>query len=102
MNNQGTLNMKLERKRGEASGRRELLRGGALLDWRSAERIPWGALLIFAGGIALASAFTTSGSSPRNATSVKVAISETDGCLGVMTASRTSARPSLKASTMTL
>lgn len=36
-------------------------RGGALLDWRSAERIPWGALLIFAGGIALASAFTTSG-----------------------------------------
>ena len=36
-------------------------RGGRLLEWRVAERIPWGALVLFAGGIALASAFESSG-----------------------------------------
>jgi len=36
-------------------------RGGTLLTWQRAERIPWGALLVFAGGIALAQAFSTSG-----------------------------------------
>lgn len=33
----------------------------ALLTWEAASRIPWGALLLFAGGIALATAFQESG-----------------------------------------
>jgi sodium-dependent dicarboxylate transporter 2/3/5 len=36
-------------------------RGGALLDWKSAGDIPWGMLLLFAGGICIASAFRASG-----------------------------------------
>jgi sodium-dependent dicarboxylate transporter 2/3/5 len=36
-------------------------RGGQLLDWETAESIPWGALVLFGGGIALATAFQTSG-----------------------------------------
>ena len=36
-------------------------RGGPLLDWKTAERIPWGALILFGGGIALATAFESSG-----------------------------------------
>ena len=35
--------------------------GRRLLDWDRAERIPWGALVLFGGGIALASAFQQSG-----------------------------------------
>lgn len=36
-------------------------RGGRLLDWETASRIPWGALVLFGGGIAIASAFASSG-----------------------------------------
>ncbi|MGH8108235.1 MAG: SLC13 family permease [Arenimonas sp.] len=36
-------------------------REGRLLDWASAEKIPWGALVLFGGGIALATAFDKSG-----------------------------------------
>ncbi|MBB5517263.1 SLC13 family permease [Amphiplicatus metriothermophilus] len=36
-------------------------RGGALLDWKSASDIPWGMLLLFAGGICIAAAFRASG-----------------------------------------
>jgi len=32
-----------------------------LLDWETAEKIPWGILLLFAGGLAIASAFQNSG-----------------------------------------
>ncbi len=35
--------------------------GGRLLDWETAERIPWGMLILFGGGIAIASAFEASG-----------------------------------------
>lgn len=35
--------------------------GGRLLDWASAERIPWGMLILFGAGIAIAEAFTQSG-----------------------------------------
>lgn len=34
---------------------------GQLLDWHTAEKIPWGMLLLFAGGICMAKAFTASG-----------------------------------------
>lgn len=36
-------------------------RGGRLLDWETAVRIPWGVLILFGGGIALAKAFGASG-----------------------------------------
>ena len=35
--------------------------GGALLDWKTAESIPWGPLLLFGGGLALASVIRSSG-----------------------------------------
>ncbi|MGE0408497.1 MAG: DASS family sodium-coupled anion symporter [Amphiplicatus sp.] len=35
-------------------------KGGALLDWKSASDIPWGMLLLFAGGICIAEAFRAS------------------------------------------
>lgn len=38
-----------------------LKRGRFLLDWRRAVRIPWGILLLFGGGLALAHAFQVSG-----------------------------------------
>ncbi|MBK7143697.1 MAG: SLC13/DASS family transporter [Xanthomonadales bacterium] len=40
-------------------------RGSALIDWPTAERVPWAALVLFAGGIALATAFQTSGLGER-------------------------------------
>lgn len=36
-------------------------KGGKLLDWESAATIHWGVLLLFAGGIAIAKAFTVTG-----------------------------------------
>ncbi|AOS98680.1 Sodium-dependent dicarboxylate transporter SdcS [Microbulbifer aggregans] len=36
-------------------------RGGRLMDWQTAENIPWGMLLLFAGGIAIAKGFAASG-----------------------------------------
>lgn len=41
---------------------------GTLLDWKTANDIPWGMLLLFAGGIAIAKAFTASGLSQQLAT----------------------------------
>ncbi|MFQ5747754.1 MAG: SLC13 family permease [Gemmatimonadota bacterium] len=35
--------------------------GGALLDWRTAERTPWGVLLLFGGGLSLAAAIQATG-----------------------------------------
>ena len=36
-------------------------KGGALLDWKAAGDIPWGMLLLFAGGICIAAGFRASG-----------------------------------------
>ncbi|PCH62615.1 MAG: hypothetical protein COC19_02585 [SAR86 cluster bacterium] len=35
--------------------------GGRLLDWDDAKKVPWGILLLFGGGLALAKGFATSG-----------------------------------------
>ncbi len=35
--------------------------GGRLMDWEDAKKVPWGILLLFGGGLALAKGFTTSG-----------------------------------------
>ncbi|MBO6575968.1 MAG: DASS family sodium-coupled anion symporter [Rhodothermales bacterium] len=35
--------------------------GGALLDWNTAKGLPWGALILFGGGLSLAGAFTRTG-----------------------------------------
>jgi sodium-dependent dicarboxylate transporter 2/3/5 len=36
-------------------------KGSALLDWRTAEQIPWGALILFGGGISMATAVSSTG-----------------------------------------
>lgn len=36
-------------------------KGGRLLEWKDAERLPWGVLVLFGGGIALSTAFQASG-----------------------------------------
>jgi sodium-dependent dicarboxylate transporter 2/3/5 len=36
-------------------------KGTALLEWKTAESIPWGALILFGGGLSLAGAFSSSG-----------------------------------------
>src|SRR5690554_6823464 len=35
--------------------------GGSLLDWKSAEKLPWGILLLFGGGLSIAAGFQTTG-----------------------------------------
>jgi sodium-dependent dicarboxylate transporter 2/3/5 len=35
--------------------------GGRVLDWETASKIPWGLLILFGGGIAIAEAFSSSG-----------------------------------------
>ena len=39
--------------------------GGKLLDWESANKIPWGMLILFGAGISIATAFTNSGLSAQ-------------------------------------
>ncbi|HEX6135460.1 MAG TPA: DASS family sodium-coupled anion symporter [Longimicrobiales bacterium] len=39
----------------------DLKRGEFLMDWETAERLPWGVLLLFGGGLALAGAVTETG-----------------------------------------
>ncbi|HEX4916055.1 MAG TPA: DASS family sodium-coupled anion symporter, partial [Vicinamibacterales bacterium] len=42
--------------------------GGRLLDWSSAEKLPWGVLVLFGGGICLSAGFAASGLSEAIAT----------------------------------
>jgi len=43
------------------NGKKDAKEQGRLLDWETAVSIPWGLLLLFAGGIAMAKGFTASG-----------------------------------------
>lgn len=45
-------------------------KGEQLLDWQSARQIPWGVLILFAGGLSMASAFKSSGLSELLGTSL--------------------------------
>lgn len=45
-------------------------KGEKLLDWKTAEKIPWGVLILFAGGLCLANAFKSSGLSELLGTSM--------------------------------
>lgn len=47
-------------------------KGGALLDWKTASDIPWGMLLLFAGGICIASGFRESGLADLIAENLKI------------------------------
>jgi sodium-dependent dicarboxylate transporter 2/3/5 len=46
--------------------------GGRLLRWEAASRIPWGVLILFGGGIAIASAFMQSGLAEHVASQLEV------------------------------
>ena len=59
-------------------------RGGRLLDWEDARKIPWGILLIFGGGLAIAKGFTTSGLSDYVATQLQVWLDETSALVMVV------------------
>jgi len=48
--------------------------GGRLLRWETAAKIPWGVLLLFAGGITIASAFVHSGLADRIAQNLDVLV----------------------------
>ncbi len=47
-------------------------KGGRLLDWETAEQIPWGTLILFSSGIALAAGFKASGVSEAMGNSLSV------------------------------
>ncbi len=47
-------------------------RGSQLLDWKTAERVPWGILILFAAGIAIAQAFVESGLSSTIGTQLAI------------------------------
>ena len=46
--------------------------GGKLLSWEDAKKIPWGILLLFGGGLAIAKGFTTSGLSDYIASQLEI------------------------------
>lgn len=50
--------------------------GGRLLDWDDAKKIPWGILLLFGGGLAIAKGFTTSGLSDYVAAQLNVLLGD--------------------------
>lgn len=50
--------------------------GGRLLDWDDAKKIPWGILLLFGGGLAIAKGFSTSGLSDYVANQLQVLLGD--------------------------
>jgi len=50
--------------------------GGRLMDWEDAKKVPWGILLLFGGGLALAKGFGTSGLSDYIASQLQVVLGD--------------------------
>lgn len=50
--------------------------GGRLMDWEDAKKLPWGILLLFGGGLALAKGFGTSGLGTYIASQLEVLLGE--------------------------
>ncbi|MFK7864324.1 MAG: SLC13 family permease [Pseudohongiellaceae bacterium] len=50
--------------------------GGRLLDWEDTKKVPWGILLLFGGGLALAKGFSTSGLSVYIASQLQVLLGD--------------------------
>jgi len=58
--------------------------GERLLNWDDAKRIPWGILLLFGGGLAIAKGFTTSGLSTYIASQLEVLMGDANPLVIVM------------------
>lgn len=58
--------------------------GGRLLDWDDAKKIPWGILLLFGGGLAIAKGFSTSGLSDYVANQLQVLLGDASPLVIVM------------------
>jgi sodium-dependent dicarboxylate transporter 2/3/5 len=59
-------------------------RGGRLLEWDDARKIPWGILLLFGGGLAIAKGFSTSGLSDYVAVQLQALMGDADPLLIVL------------------
>lgn len=58
--------------------------GGRLMDWEDAKKVPWGILLLFGGGLALAKGFATSGLSIYVAAQLQTALGDASPLVIVM------------------
>lgn len=58
--------------------------GGRLLEWEDAKNIPWGILLLFGGGLAIAKGFSTSGLSDYIAAQLQVFMGDANPLMIVM------------------
>lgn len=58
--------------------------GGRLLDWDDAKKIPWGILLLFGGGLAIAKGFNTSGLADFVASQLQVLLADASPLVIVM------------------
>ncbi|PCJ24852.1 MAG: hypothetical protein COA96_08435 [SAR86 cluster bacterium] len=58
--------------------------GGRLMDWEDAKKLPWGILLLFGGGLALAKGFSTSGLSTYVASQLQSLLGDANPLVIVM------------------
>lgn len=58
--------------------------GGRLMDWEDAKKLPWGILILFGGGLALAKGFTTTGLGTYIASQLEVLLGDASPLVIVM------------------